>query len=166
MAFLRSSLGSFQKLPTYMAAVTRLAILLDWHKLGSDASIMPKPVDDPGLPFGSCSLRRQFGLVAWNNTLFGAFIMAQAGRNDLALFSVRETDSTACCSRCPAQSRRVRLAVPVQRRASLIRALTCCAVFFLRRRRSLINPHPRSDTLRRTTTSWARRWRSSLNRCT
>lgn len=119
MAFLRPSLGSFQKLPTYMAAVTRMAIELDWHKLGSDASVMPKPIDDPGLPFGSCSLRRQFGLVAWNNTVFGAFIMAQAGRNDLGLFSVRATGRTSLCSRRPAQSRRVRLAIPVQRRASL-----------------------------------------------
>ena len=128
-AFLRLSMTCFQHLPAFMAAVTRLAISLEWHKLGSDASIMPKPADDPGLPFGNCGIRRQFGLVAWNNILFGSCVLGFDFADRAASSWRRLSAMISRCSLCvirgrdradvAAQPRRVRYTVPVQCRASL-----------------------------------------------
>ena len=134
MAFLRMSMVSFQLLPAFMAAVTRLAITLEWHKLGSDASIMPKPAEDPGLPFGQCSIRRQFALVAWNNIQFGAYVSPSSASLSAAQLhhgaSSAQRPGPLCCAfghlgdsaDLTAQSRGVRHAVPLQRRASLSHA--------------------------------------------
>ena len=50
------------------SAGTRIAHLLGYHKLGANPETMPD--EDPGLPHGSNSMKRQAVLTAWNEIYF------------------------------------------------------------------------------------------------